>query len=204
MRFCLCFLFIFINTISFSQVFPSEIWYEGKVYLDSQETLRGHIKYDFDNDLIQVNSDNLIKTFSTRKFTSFEITDTDRNVVRSFYSLPYYRVSNYKVPMMFELVKEGKNLSLLSREYITTETVPQYDFYTHRNYYFNRSVVAYNYYLLFPTGKIRQYHFNKNELLDLLKDKSSEIKKYVKENRLKYDKREDLIEIVTYYNTLKK
>jgi hypothetical protein len=197
-------VFLIISTVSFAQTFPSDIWYEGRVYLDSVEELKGHVKYDLTNDLIQVNENNLIKTFSARKINYFEITDPETQKVRVFYSIPYYRVPDYKVPMLFEALQEGKSLSLLTREYVTTESVPQYDFYTHRNYYFSRTVLAYNYYLLFKDGKIRQYHLNKGELLDLLKDKSSEIKKFMKENRLHHDRRKDLIEIVNYYNSLKK
>jgi hypothetical protein len=204
MRIVLLIALLLFSKVSFSQTFPSDIWYEGKVYLDSVQELKGHVKYDFTNDLIQVNSDNLIKTFSARKINYFEVIDPQSHRLRVFYSIPYFRVSDYKVPMLFEAVQEGKTLSLLSREYITTESVPQYDFYTHRNYYFNRTVLAYNYYFLFKDGKIRQYHLNRTELLDLLKDKSNEIKKFMKENRLKHDKREDLIEIVNYYNSLKK
>jgi hypothetical protein len=196
--------FFLLPWLSFGQTFPSDLWYEGKVYLDSVDELKGHIKYDLTNDLIQVNQNNLIKTFSARKINYFEITDPETQKVRVFYSIPYYRVPHYKVPMLFEAIQEGMSLSLLTREYVTTESVPQYDFYTHRNYYFSRTVLAYNYYLLFKDGKIRQYHLNKSELLDLLKDKSSEIKKFVKEKRLHYDRRRDLIDIVRYYDSLKK
>jgi hypothetical protein len=195
---------LLISTLSFGQTFPSDLWYEGKVYLDSAEELKGSIKYDLTNDLILLNENNLIKTFSARKINYFEITDSETQKIRVFYSIPYYRVPDYKVPMLFEAVQEGPSLSLLTREFITTESVPQYDYYTHRNYYFSRTVLAYNYYLLFKDGKIKQYHLNKAELLDLLKDKSSEIKKFMKTNRLHHDRRRDMIQIVNYYNSLKK
>ena len=187
---------------SSGQKFPHEIWYEGEVTLDSQQTVKGLIKYDFDNDAIQVNVDNLIKTYSARKFSYFEIFSPQENSQRLFYSLPYRKISDYEVPTVFELIAAGKKLSLLAREIIVMESVPQYDFYSSSSYYYNRTRLYYNFFFLFPTGKIKEYRIGKKELLYIMKDKSDLVKRFMKENRLKYDVKSDLIKIVEYYNSI--
>ena len=113
-------LIILPSLFAYSQDFPSEIWHKGKVVLEDGDTLAGNIKYDFDNDLIQLSQNTLVKTYSARKILYFEIFDETANSFRYFYSLPYKIHGNYEVPILFEVLYEGK-LSLLSREQIVTE-----------------------------------------------------------------------------------
>ena len=74
---CSLFFLAFLLTISqaFSQEFPSELWHQGKVVLIGGDTLNGTVKYDFENDLVQVNDSYTLKTYSSRKIFYFEIFD---------------------------------------------------------------------------------------------------------------------------------
>jgi hypothetical protein len=51
--------------------------------------------------------------------------------------------------------------------------------------------------------KIRRYSGSKKELMVMLRDKQSELKRYIKENKLKLNRRADLIKIIEQYNKLK-
>ncbi len=56
----------------FSQQFPSEIWHNGKAAFTDNSLLQGRIKYDLDNNLIQVEVDGTIKTYTAQSVVSFE------------------------------------------------------------------------------------------------------------------------------------
>ena len=119
---------------------------------------------------------------------------------RYFYALPYETSSNYKVPILFEVLYEGQ-LTLLCREYISTETVPQFNPYGGRNIY-STFKLSYNYYFVSKDGSIIQYFLKKRDLLSIMRKKSPEVKQFMKNNNLKFDKRGDLVRITAYYNSL--
>jgi len=186
-----------------AQDFPSEIWHPGKLVLLSGDTIPGQIKYDFENDIVQVNQGNRVRTFGARKILYFEILDQTVDSYRFFYALPFNVHSNYEVPILFEVLYEGK-LSLLSREHIVTESQPQYAY----NYGYvpgmntSRTRLAYAYFFLEQDGAIEQYNLKKKELLDFFGNRSKQVKQYMKKNNLKYDRMHDLVRITAYYNAL--
>ena len=183
-----------------AQTFPSDIWHQGKLITIDEDTLRGKVKYDLDNDLIQIDYAGGIYTYGARKILYFEIFDEYYEDYRYFYSLPFETSSNYKVPILFEVLYEGA-LTLLCREYISTETVPQFNPYGGRNM-FSTFRLSYNYYFLSKDGNITEYYLKKRDLLTIMKKKSPEIKQFMKNNNLKFDKRGDLVRITAYYNSL--
>ena len=188
-------------TISVAQEFPSEIFHEGKVILSTEDTIKGQIKYNFQNDLIEVITGNVVQTLTARKIVNFTIFDKTVDMFRTFYSVPFNREPNYKVPMLFEVLFEGK-LSLLARETIIQETVPQYSYYYRSTYNYTRKLLSYEYYFLPQKGNFTKYNLKKFELFELMKDREPQIKQYIKKNNLKIDSRRDLIRIVSFYNSL--
>ena len=185
-----------------AQEFPSEMWHDGKLVLLEGDTLRGKLKYDFEMDLVQLLSNNVLQTYSARKILYFEIYDNNIGSYRYFYSLPYKIEATYMAPILFEVLYEGQ-LSLLCREVIVTETVSNYSYYSYRQpYYSTRSRLDFAYFFLDQQGEIERYAMKKAELLSIMKSKSSQVKQYMKKNNLKHDKRSDLFRIVAYYNAL--
>ncbi|MDN4165234.1 hypothetical protein QWY31_06965 [Cytophagales bacterium LB-30] len=197
--FLLFFLFFFSK--GYSQEFPTEIWHEGMLVLESQDTLRGNIKYDIKGDIVQINIGNTIQTYSSRKILFFEIFDRTANRYRYFYSLPYYVNENYKTSILFEVLYEGE-LSLLCREELIQETVPAYTYAYRSSGYYSRYRMVYEYFFLGESGTIERYSEKKKDLLYRLRKYQYEIKQYIKSNRLRYDSKSDLIKIVEYYNEL--
>jgi hypothetical protein len=186
----------------YAQNFPSEIWHEGKVVLINNETHKGMVKYDLETDIIQVNQDNTIQTFSSKKVLYFEIFDEATESFRQFYALPYTVSPGYKTPILFEVLHEGEPLSLLARENISTETIPQYNYYYGRNNYYSRYKLVYEYYFLHNKGTIDRYTMKKADLMHIMRKKSPEIRKFIKENNLRVDRRRDLERITAFYNSL--
>lgn len=202
----LLFFLVQLSYLGFSQDFPSELWHKGKVVLLSEDTVFGKIKYDMQNDVIQVNVRNALQTYSARKILYFEIFDETIDSYRHFYALPYSVQKNYEVPLLFEVLYEGQ-LSLLCREEIVTESVPQYN-YPYSSYgnspYGNqkRARLNYKYYFLDERAGIRDYNLKKNELMTFFKSRQQQVKQYIKKNNLKHDRMRDLVRVTAYYNAL--
>jgi hypothetical protein len=201
-----CFLsilfFVAIFNLASAQQFPSELWYDGKVVLMEGDTISGKLKYDFDMDMVQLNIRNTLRTFSARKILYFEIYDTQSGALRRFYSLPFRVEPTYKTPIIFEVLYEGK-LSLLCREVVVTESVPSYSYYGYRQpMYATRARLDYVYYFLDSKGDIQRYLMKRPELIGFMKDKSTQVRQYMKKHKLKHDNRNDLFRIVAYYNAL--
>lgn len=178
-------------------------WYRGSLILVEGDSLRGDIHYDLQNNLVQINAGNAIKAYSARQIWAFTFYDPDMMTDRQFYALPYSVESNYKAPVLFELLTEG-DVSLLARERLVTENVPQYGYGGFGNYSYLRTRIRRDHFMGFANGTIRNYDGTKKDLLYLLRDKSNEVKKFINAHRFRFDDTRDLIQILNYYNSLKK
>src|SRR5947209_15493448 len=91
-------VFLSLSTSSLAQVFPFDLWHDGKLVLESGDTIRGTIKYDL-QDLLQVKHNGRLESFSARKVVFFEIFDQSYKRYRNFYSLPFSPTGVYKTPI---------------------------------------------------------------------------------------------------------
>ncbi len=181
-----------------AQQWPSAIWHEGKVVLLEGDTLKGQIKYDLQQDLIQYNLPNRrTEAFSARKVLFFEIFDNTVRKYRQFFALPYTNQTRYKATVFFELLVEGK-LTLLAREAI------EYKTYSSPYYMgsYSRQVLVNSYFFMDEEGNISAFDGNKGDLLNLMGNKSDDVEKYIKTNRLRTDDKYDFARIVAYYNSI--
>lgn len=197
--------FLLILTFqNYAQQFPSEVWHEGELTLLSGEAVKGKVKYNLEGDLVQVNVENTIQTYSARKILFFEIFDETVSRYRQFYALPYDIRPGYQVPMLFEVLYEN-TMTLLCREAVVQENIPQYNYYSYYNYgnrFSTRYRLDYEYFFLDQKGGIVKYNEKKDDLYQILEDSRPAIEKYVKENKLKHNRQKDLIRITAYYNSL--
>lgn len=205
-------LVLLVSTAGYTQEFPSQVWHDGQVFLNTGETYQGKVKYDLEANIVQVQS-NTIETFSSASISHFEIYDEIYGGIRIFYSLPYALNSDYKTPIFFELLTEGEEITLLCREFITVDN-RNFNTMGMRGMYmnpmwgmpmgmgFNR--LEFDFYFL-QDQKIYKYSQKKRELLnDFMDDKSSEMKLYMRKNKLSHDKRGDLLRITAHYNQIKR
>lgn len=191
-------VFIFLSGYANAQHWPFELWHEGRIVLVSGDTLKGKVKYDLMQDLVQFDFPNVrTEVFTPRKVLFFEIFDETVKRYRNFFALPYHATTGYRTSLFFELMTEG-NLTLLARE------VLEYRTYNSPYYFgsFSREVLVYKYFFLQEDGSIVEFNGNKNDLLQLMGSKSERVEKYMKENRLKFEEKYDLARIVAYYNSL--
>jgi hypothetical protein len=193
-----------------AQTFSREVWYDGKIVLDTEDTLAGNIRFDLADNLLQLETGGVSKAYSARNVISFEIFDEVNQVKRHYYALPYGMTTNYKVPVFFELLTQGE-LTLLCREKLVTETMPMYGYNPYGygygmgrpGYYNTRNRIAFDFFFGYPNGNIKPFLGNKKDFFYLVKDHQQDIKDFIRERKLRYNEREDLTKIVSYYNYLK-
>jgi len=191
-------LFLLVPSLSFAQTFPFEEWHDGRVVLDSGDTLKGAIKYDL-QDLLQVRHQNKMESFSARKVLLFEFFDQGYKRYRTFYSLPYSTNGSYKSPVFFEVLTEGK-ITALSREKVEYRTYGYSPFMY--GSYNTRKVLVNIYYLLKENGNIQDFSGKRSDWLDLMGNQEDDVLDYAKENKLDFDRKYDLKRIIDYYNSL--
>lgn len=190
--------FLLAGEIVHAQQWPFDYWHEGKLVLDTGDTLRGKIKYSIDQDIVQLDVKTVLQSFTARKVVYYEIFDATSGRYRQFYSVPYALKGEYKSPVFFELLTEGK-LSLLSRETLETRTTTT-GFYGYGTY--SRVELVYKYFVLNDKGDLQPFSGKRPDLLDLMANREDEIKRYIRTYRLEAEQRHDLVRVFSYYNTL--
>jgi hypothetical protein len=198
-RWMLTGIFVLImNFVHAQQHWPFELWHEGKIVLATGDTLKGLVKYDLQQDLVQhMVKSQQAEVYTARKVMYFEIFDESIRHYRRFFTLPFATATGYKTPLFFELLEEGK-MTLLTREFLEYKTY-------NSPYYamsYSRLILNHKYYFLKEDGSIIEFTGNKNDLLDMMGNKSDDVEKYMKVNHLRFDDVQDLARIVDYYNSL--
>lgn len=183
-----------------AQTFSSDVFHEGFMVTSEKDTIKGNLKYDLDANILTVIHRGKTKSFSSHKVFYFEIFDTILNNYRQFYSIPYTVNFDYKIPVFFELAYEGK-LSLLAREHIVSQTVNTSSAYWGGGTG-TRLVVQYTFYFLDSKGNITYYSGRKKDLLTFMRRKQTDIKKFIKDNKLDTDEMADLVRITSFFNSI--
>lgn len=200
MKYNLIVLSLIFGITAYTQNFSSEVFHEGFLVTSTQDTLKGSLKYDLQANALTLVREGKTKSFSSQNIFYFEILDNVLNNYRQFYSIAYHVNFDYKIPVFFEVVYEGK-LSLLRREQIVTKSIN-----TNAAYWgganMRQNVVDYSYYFLDDKGNISFFNGKKKELLRYMSKKQTEIKQFIKENGLSADKAGDLIRITSFYNSI--
>jgi len=191
---------IFFGAYGQGQKFSSEAWHNGYLITSDGDSIRGLLKYDMEANVVQLIKDKVVQTYSSHKVFHFQIYDQILDSYRQFYSIPYQMSNNYEVPIIFELLYEG-SLSLLSREAIVQETVNNATSYWGGGGYVRRAI-RYTYFFVDKNGRKSMYSGKKADLLATMSRHQSEIKKFIKENRLDVQEIRDIIRITAFYNSL--
>lgn len=194
--FFLCSLFL-APASSYAQTWAFELWHEGKIILLTGDTLRGLVKYDFQQDIVQYDMPNdRTEAFSARKVLSFEIFDNTVKKYRRFYALPFSAAGSYKIPVFFELLEEGK-MTLLAREAL--------EYRTYSSPYFigsyTRLVLIHKFFFLEEDGDIVEFDGSRNELLEKMGARSDAVEKFIRQNKLRMEDKYDFARIIAYYNS---
>lgn len=181
-----------------------DTWHTGIIVLNSGDTLTDvHFSYNLKTNLLQVNQANTLKAYNASQVQYFEYLDKEFNYYRRFFTYKYALYSRgYATPVFFEKAYQGNYLSLLLRETLVMDSQPVFDPFMGRTIFINQPKVVYNFYFMSPDSTIRFYDGTRKGLLNLLKDKQTEIKDFVKEQKISYNTVSHIIEVLRYYNEL--
>jgi len=175
-----------------AQKWPFELWHEGKIVLSEGDTLKGFVKYDLQQDLVQYSlDDKRVEAFTAKRILFFQIFDTSVHKYRQFYSLPFTNSSGYSAPIFFELMQEGK-MTLLAREALEMRSYSS-------PYYigtYSRMVLVNKFFFLDEKGNITPFTGSKRDLIDTMGKRGDEVEKFIKANRLDYENKYDFARIV--------
>jgi len=192
-----CLILITVNK-GFCQKWSFEYWHDGKLVLEEGDTLRGKIKYEINSDIIEIDQNNRLQSFTARKVIYYEIFDAITSIYRQFYSIPYSATGGYKTPIFFELLSEGK-LTLLAREALEykSSSVGYYGYGS-----ISRWILVNKYFVLNNKGVVEEFSGRKSDLLLLMEKRDDEVRKFMKSNKLDIDHKYDLARVFTFYNSL--
>lgn len=199
-------IFSFMAFGANAQTFPSELWHDGEIRLTDGSVKTGNIKYDLDRQTVQLQIGERTQAYDASQVISFSFLQESINLRRTFYSLPYAIQNNYKRPVFFEVVIAGK-MTLLVREYVVirNNNTPssfnsRYRYRDYPDFNASRSYLAYKMFFVKEDGVIRESSGKRNDILYEFGAARSELKKYVKKEKLKLDQIEDVAKLVLHYN----
>jgi hypothetical protein len=193
--------------------------FNGKLETTTGEIVTGDIFFEAATGKVVVSDSQGSQYFSSRTATYFEYYDFEKNSVRRFFSLLYNNN-----PTFFELLKETSDLALLVKENVSSSKAIAYlskastsaittDMELEPVLEKSNSETLY---LADKKGNIKPYVvINKGEkigtissyvspylLSSLTRGKYQEIRKYARENRYSLKDKEDLIEVLSFYDEL--
>ena len=187
-----------------AQKFSKDLWHRGEVDLTTGETVTGYVKYDLENDNLIYKNGNTVRSYNATRVEAWQIVDEKTKQVRYFFTLPYSNDgSSYKKPTFFELLTEGEPYSLLAREKIVEQVENLYDPYWFGGRNIRVTMQVDDYFLIDEKGDITFCSNEEDEALAVLDNKDNVLKKFIKVNKLDIVRREDMIQLIDYYNSLK-
>lgn len=194
---CLSFWLLAGTLMVYAQQTSEERWHKGKIIRKNQDTLQGYLQYSLQNSLLQLKVNNTIKTFTASNVVSFLFFDKYYKVKRQFYSIPHARRRNssYKVPTFFELIREGKPITLLSRQ---TSVIVRSNNFSRAYRRSERDM----FYFVDNLGKLTEVKPTKRSIVRALSKRERAIKDFIKVNRVRLHTRSGLIKITDFYNSL--
>lgn len=192
------------------QSFPQDNWYLGNVTLSNGEKKEGTIKYDLETNTIQLQWNNKIETYHASQFITFSIYLESEELYRNFYVLPHANAAGYKRPTIFELIMEGE-ISLVAREYIGTRNDSVNNGFIGSRWgafnnpfptTFTTQYLAFRLFLVDRKGNVTGLSNNKKDVIAAFGDHQKELKRYMKEEKIKVDQVADVAQLVNYFNQL--
>ena len=176
-------------------------WGNGEVLLSNNLLVKDYpFKYDLKLNIMEFDIDGEIRVCPYHRIASFSIEEGSAN--RKFVNCKDYQDSEDAALIgFFEILleEEGKLGLFSKREYSITE--PTYNIQLdvgEKNSKINKKDV----FFLLDGKTVKKVSKSKSESLALFGSNSEQIKKYMKKNKLKFSRKEDLVKIVAHANTL--
>ncbi len=163
---------------------------EGTITVRGQGTYKGQFRYDIYTNEIQFMQNGTIQAIADPTIID-SITIGDVTLVYALTDIEKGRGS------FFELVLNGKCKLLARKEVDLVEAVPAKAYSDPKPAYFDRDEDSYYIMVDHLTYKI-----NKRTIRNALSDQGEKIEQYIKERKISYSSREDMVKLISFYNSL--
>ena len=177
-------------------------WREGNVLLTNELLIEDYpLKYDMKYNMLEFKFGDEIKVCPDKRVAKFNWRDSDAKL-RYFVNCKNFEVNgNSRIRGFFEVVYNEEGAAKLFAKTNFKIQEPTYNVALDVGDR-NSKIIKNDVYYLVVDGIAYLFTKNKNDNLNLFNNKSDDIKKFMKSEKLKFSKREDLIETVQYYNSL--
>lgn len=178
---------------------PKDDWNVGEIMLNNGDVLKGKIQYDLQQNVAMIKDEGLVKAFGAYNVNYFRFMDSERSMVRSFYSMPYPQDNGQERLMFFELIFEdgfalfNRELSVLKKHAVLSE----------RPYIQEdedmEEVKIFSYYVFTPDGSFQKIETEEKDLVEKLsldRKEKKEMQKFIHENGLDLNSRSDFIRVI--------
>jgi len=196
----LLWLFLCSNLTYSQNSLLEDVWFNGEIFFVDNTSDIGKLKYDFASNSVVLKVKGEVAVYNPAQFDkvifSVDSTKTRELIIRS-----KENSKGFQEALLFEELVTG-GVTLLSREqivYYSTGTMASQGFRSEI-----LPLLVYNYYFQKNSGSIISFNNNKRNVMKIMKSHSEVIKTYVKENKLRYSQKNDLIKIFEYYNKINK
>ncbi|MER2996979.1 hypothetical protein [Pontibacter populi] len=192
-----------------------QIWPKGVVTLTSGKVLEGVVTYYRSKDVITISQpDNTLSSLSPVNVVQFEVSNGHsdrRHLFRTIYWDKGEEYTDFKIPIFFEQILDG-NTTLLMRESYHKRIIDPYLAekmdnrttdpmgYPIQGIYYDQ--IKPQFYVMNGDGEVKGIHHMRKDFLNFCGKKATEIKSFVRKQKLNFEQPSDFIAIVNYYNTL--
>jgi hypothetical protein len=186
--------------------YDAKEWHHGKVVLATGDSLFGAVVYHPNKDVVQVElEDGAISSFSPVNVSHFVVNDVHSGRPQLFRSLFWNlgkQNTDFKKPVFFEQLNHG-TISIIRRQ--TGVRSSDKEFAVDPDNPLGQELaedVKEDYYALLPDGEIVTLKKMQRDLQRLFGNKSDTVKQFVRSNKLDYNKPNEMLTIVNYFNSL--
>ncbi|GEM_PF-2406859 len=218
---CILGMFLFVNFISLSQTGSNQILERttinsfnlqskdlvGTSYINEgflpAKLVDGHetysMRYNAYKDVFEVEREGEFFYYLPKKF-DYPVTFIDDKKVYQVFS---YEENNKTTSGFFVVLSKGENSSLLLKEKINfhEEVKTESELDTYKPPTLKRATDTF--FIGYKNNTSMKLPRKKRSFFKVFSNKSNEVESFVKKQKLSFKKKEDLIEIFTYYNSLK-
>ena len=181
--------------------YMKEDWARGNIISSEGDTIRDYpLKFDIENQRLEIKVNDGIKVLDRVNIASFEWLDESQKQMVKFVNATQYEFVGPKAIGVFEVLVDGDDVKLLSLK----KTEIREGNYNQQIDIGDRTpkIVQKESFYIWRDGWVNQLTGSKRKALLHFRGKADAVSEYAKKHKLNMKKREDLIEIVAYYQTL--
>ena len=180
--------------------FYSEEWKPGIVYMTNEEVVEGYdIRFDVQKNHLEIRTEDQVKVCAFHKIDQFDLLNSVYDTVKFSSTNNFKFEDNVPLTGFFELLYEGdmnlysrSKIVLIESNYVPTVDVGRRD---------NEIVVREDYFVL-KEGIIYEVESSKKKNQHLFGDHFDTVKRFAKDQHLKFSNREDLVKLLDFYDSL--